>query len=788
MPFRVRLVVWWTQAVMVAERWFALWLTVALGAAFLVSLSWLGVWRALPALMHGLALVALAALAGRQIWRHREGPWWPGRLRAAYRAAKASGVPHDPITLLGDRPVAATGQSLLLWEQGRRVAWQALRGIRFTGGNFPVEAADPYRLRYLALLLLTVGGLKAGYQAPVLAAEAFRPDWAGMLGTSHPPVISAWLEPPEYTGEKPLYLSREVTQPIQVWSGTRLHVDTGGGNWMMRIRANGRNHPFVTLPTGGQQGIVTLERGSEVAVTRWGKTLARWPVAIVADHPPQLTLSPPAEASTRGTVRLPYQAGDDLGIAQVQVRVMRQKPPVDLLDRELAMTPRPVFQPVPVAQGLRNVDGSVVLDLATLPWPGETVAVTLIARDSGGHIAESNTETVQLPELEFRDQFARALSQLRGSLDDKLMSRLPVSFGLKELTIRPGLYENDLKLFMGLRVATFRLHRDFRFGSAGEIRQLLWDMAVYAEYGNSLERQRSLDEAMDSLMQALDEGRGMDELDELMRNLQRRMMELFRDMPEGAMAESGAEALEEQMETIDLRDVLAQILALYRSGAKEEARQLLKQLQEALRQAAQEISPEQMQRAAEAAQASQKLQALAKQQEALLNESFAESHELDTYGQPRTEQAGRQRELKTQLEAVMAELEALGAAPPENLSKAAGHMETAAEMLAQGRMRRATAAQSDALQALREGASEMQQQLRQQFGMQMLTFGGGSRPIRSGRPGLGGQYHYGDVKIPEEQQLQRSRQILDELLRRSSRKDAPAIEQQYLDRLLEPFK
>lgn len=788
MPLRVRLTVWWTQGVMFAERWFAVLLWLGIGLMLLVALSWLGVWQFLPPVFHGVAVLVLIGAVGWKIWRHRRGYWWPGTLRAAHRAAIRSGVSHDPITTLRDKPISRTSQSLLLWDMNRKRAWQALSGIRFTGGDFPMRRSDPYGLRYIALALLLLGGLKAEHQVPFLTAQAFRPDWGGMLGESPEPVISAWLESPEYTGDKPLYLARDVTSPVQVWSGTRLHVDVTGGGWMVRIRANGRNYPLAELPTGGQQGIVTLEQGDRVAVTRWGNVLAEWPVNIMTDQPPKLELKAPSEAAARGTLRLPYTAEDDLGLSQLQVRVVRQKPPKGITGEELEMTPVPVFQPVPVADGTKKADSTVMLHLARLPWPGETVTVTLIARDSAGHVAESNSQTVQLPELEFRDPFARALSQLRDKLDNTLMSRLPVSFGLKELTIRPGLYEGDIKLFMGLRVATFRLHRDFRHEAAEEIREMLWDMAVYAEYGNSLERQKSLDEAMDALLQALDEEKGVEELDELVMQLQRRMMELFRDMPAQPMPEGAENALGQQMETIDMRDILAQAVMLYRSGAKEEARQLLKQLQDALRQASQEVSPEQVKKAAEAAQAAQKLQALIKQQEQLLNETFAESGDLDTYGTPRPDKAARQQELQDQLQGVIDQLKGLGVETPENLGKAGEQMGKAKDALDQGRMRRATGAQSEALQALREGSSQMQQQLSQQFGMQMLTFGTGSRIMRSRNGGSGSQYHYGDVKIPEQQQLQKSRQILEELFRRSNRKDAPTVEQEYIDRLLEPFK
>ena len=58
----------------------------------------------------------------------------------------------------------------------------------------------------------------------------------------------------------------------------------------------------------------------------------------------------------------------------------------------------------------------------------------------------------------------------------------------------------------------------------------------------------------------------------------------------------------------------------------------------------------------------------------------------------------------------------------------------------------------------------------------------------AGRPlnGLGG-LDGRDVKIPEEADLQRSREILDELLRRAGERFRPNIERDYIDRLLKRF-
>jgi Domain of unknown function (DUF4175) len=57
-----------------------------------------------------------------------------------------------------------------------------------------------------------------------------------------------------------------------------------------------------------------------------------------------------------------------------------------------------------------------------------------------------------------------------------------------------------------------------------------------------------------------------------------------------------------------------------------------------------------------------------------------------------------------------------------------------------------------------------------------------------GRPlSADGTYDQGDVAIPDATMMQKSRQILDELRRRAGERSRPALELDYIDRLLRQF-
>ncbi|MCC6471609.1 MAG: DUF4175 family protein, partial [Alphaproteobacteria bacterium] len=110
--------------------------------------------------------------------------------------------------------------------------------------------------------------------------------------------------------------------------------------------------------------------------------------------------------------------------------------------------------------------------------------------------------------------------------------------------------------------------------------------------------------------------------------------------------------------------------------------------------------------------------------------------------------------------------------------------------------------QNQALDQLQEAARSMMDQMMQQFGMQPGQ-GDDNMPPQSmgpmqprpnqnrdpfGRPmnNFGG-IDTGDVEIPAQSDMQRAREILDELRKRRGQADRPAIERDYIDRLLKRF-
>jgi uncharacterized protein (TIGR02302 family) len=148
---------------------------------------------------------------------------------------------------------------------------------------------------------------------------------------------------------------------------------------------------------------------------------------------------------------------------------------------------------------------------------------------------------------------------------------------------------------------------------------------------------------------------------------------------------------------------------------------------------------------------------------------------------------------------------------PEPLGQADLAMREAVEALGQGDNERAQGAQQRAIEALQQGGREMQNQMAGMMGMmepgegegdpggentemggdtsgEGREMGQGRDPLgRPRRDQVGGRDEGSDVRVPEEMEMQRTREIQEELRRRAGERERPQPELEYIDRLLRRF-
>jgi len=149
----------------------------------------------------------------------------------------------------------------------------------------------------------------------------------------------------------------------------------------------------------------------------------------------------------------------------------------------------------------------------------------------------------------------------------------------------------------------------------------------------------------------------------------------------------------------------------------------------------------------------------------------------------------RQRELREMLGRLQRGLREFGLQTPGQLDGAGDSMQRAERALRDGDLDGATQEETRALEQLRQGAREMAQQMLRQlpsrYGLndsqgELDPMGRPPQRTDGPDPGVG-------VKVPDQIDVQRAREILEELRRRLGETTRPPIELEYLERLLKRF-
>jgi uncharacterized protein (TIGR02302 family) len=806
-PFATRLRL--ARAALLWERmWPACWPALAVLGGFLV-LALFDLLPLLPGLLHavvllgfGVAFFAALAAAARSIIV-------PDRLAARRRIELASGLAHRPLQALADRPSGSPDpQAERLWQAHLRRMQAATRRLRIGLPAAGLAGRDPWGVRAVLAILLLIGALDAGV------------DWRDRLGRAVNPLLPGgspvaaasldiWVTPPEYTGLPPQFLRPNTAEAVRIPTGSALLAQVHGGDAVPRLAIDADARDFEAVDKQNFRVAANLTAGKQLKVTQAGAVLGSWPIEIIPDDPPKVVFAKPPEATPRAALRIDYRASDDYGVEGVKAVIRRQGgKPDETIEIE---TPLPGLH-------LKEAQATSYHDLSPHPWAGLPVEIRLVAVDALGQTGESEPVRMKLPERVFNNPVARAIIDQRKELVIDPSSRLAVADTLSDLRERPQLYRDDTVAFLGLRVAEERLRLNDDAKAISEVEQLLWDTALRIEDGSMSLAERDLRRLQQELQDALAKNAPDEEIDRLMRELQQALDRYLQ-----ALAENLARNPDQAQQPIDpsrvissrdLQRMLDQARELARAGERDKARELLSQLQnmlENLRMA----RPGQMQQRGtnEAQQMMRGMRDLLQRQQQLLDRSFraqqqGQQGKMGQRGQQGGDQqdmtadmgdaAGQQENLRRTLGDMMRRLgDGLGDIP-EPLGRAERAMRDATEALQRRQPGDAIGPQTEALDQLQQAARELAQQMERRLGRgnpDDNDVGATDSEPRDrvdrdplGRPmSNNGTYDQGDVKIPDQNTLQKAREILDELRRRAGERFRPEIELDYIDRLLKRF-
>lgn len=684
----------------------------------------------------------------------------PDQDAAARRLERDSGMDHRPLAVLEDRPVGDDPAAALLWQAHLRRTLARLGPLRLAFPRSDMAARDPWGLRAAVLLLLVIAVTGAWGDVPRRLSRVF--DVAAPGGADR---IEVWLTPPAYTGLSPQVLRPGRGEAVSVPRGTAVLALLQGGWGGGHLRLGEGSVDFQRQPDGGQRAEGKIESAGTLAVRQGLFTLARWPLTVTPDAAPVVAFAQPPEPGDRGRLRLALTVSDDYGLARAWVSMHREGED-DSQDIPLGLAP-----------GAREARPGGWVDLSGHAWAGQQVILTPMAADGAGQTGRGEPVTITLPERQFLNPVAAAVAERRRALTaaPREMAREVAGF-LDHLGMDPELFNDDLRAFLMLRLARHTLVSRDGF-LLSEVRDLLWQAALRIEDGDLSSAERAVEEARAALESALDRGAPPGEIRALLEQFQQaveRLVQAAGQVPQAeGVPEDGGMALGED----ELAEMMAQLRDLAESGSRDALREAVQQMAQLLGN----LQSGGGQNSAAAAEALRHLRDLTARQQALQDDSRTKARDKVAADGGA---ARAQKDLHRALAETARDMAEVFGEPPQALGDAAQAMEGAAGQLARGDWDGAAELQGKAVAALNAATRDAAAKLAQSGG------GGGrgmprdplGRALRGAAPGDDGA-----TRIPGRAELQRSRQLLEEIRRRAGETARPEAERDYLRRLLRQF-
>lgn len=810
----------------------------------------IGIPAVLPALLHLVVLIiAGIALLGSVYWfvsRWRLPAWTDARIRLE----TAGDVVHRPLTGVAD--TQALGQhdpaAVALWQAALRRRAADIDRLRAPAPDTDMTARDPLGLRVAVVLVLMLGLVIGHADAGRRLAGAVTPDWR--TGPAVPESLEAWITPPPYTGLPPIYLGAQNTSSddgadhaVQVPVNSILLARYAGEDTPL-LRTSAGDHAFTAQGGNSFKAELKLTDGDQLAFYADDRLLDQWAMRIVPDNAPVVTVENGPEQTVRGAFTLGFKATDDYGLRRSWITLK----PTDensspLLANEIRRIDLPQLDGAP-----RSMSETVFRDLSDDLLAGQNVQIVVHAEDMAGNVGTTEPIAYKLPARKFAHPVAQALAEQREKIIESPMeNRLWVQKGISALQINPALYDGDYAahLIMGLAGASINHIR--RPDHARPTLAHLWAAAVRVEDGQLAVAQRKMRELQQKLAKALAEGADQETIDQLMGELRQAMNEYLRALQQQAERRGGStddQAGQRETRTVQqqtLEDMLRKAQELSRSGDRDQARNMLNQLQKMLENL-QAQSGKQQAGKSPARDALKELGNLMQRQRELQDKTFnrdqqtrnedrnAERNRRLRGGGQGSEQfepnqrrggeqqgqgpqrgarrnkagesvgadgdlAAQQRQLSRQLGQLMDRLgESLEEGVPEAFDRAREAMRRSENALRRQNRSGALREQTRSLQNLQRGLRSVIQSLADQNGDGEPGESGrgragmdGEQPDPLGRSPIDSFSDNSKQVVPDSGVLQKSRRILDELRKRSSQPTRPSVERDYIERLLEPF-
>ncbi|CAN7705472.1 TIGR02302 family protein [Mesorhizobium caraganae] len=572
-------------------------------------------------------------------------------------------------------------------------------------------------------------------------------------------------------------------------------------------------------------GTLTLKSGEA--------DLGQWAFAVIPDKPPTIRFVGEPKRAVNGAFELNYQIDDDYGAATAKA--------VFALVDPAAPGAHPLYGPpeMPLAlprRGGKANAAKTTKDLTEHVWAGASIKLSLVATDDAGHTATSETKTIVMPERPFANPLARAVIEQRRLLGLDANAKPRVLDLMDAITLRPEDTFDNMSHYLAIMSARSRLKMSDSDDQLRSEVAYLWEIALGIEEGNLSAAEKRLRQAQQALQDAIKRGASDEEIEKAMKELREAMNEFLQEFAERAKQNPNAPQMQQngrELRQSDIDRMMDQIENLAKSGDRDKAQELLSQLENMMNNLQAGRQQQGGEQDSEMRQQMDKLGEIMRRQQEMMNDTYRMDQmqrgqgqrDQDQQQQDGDQQLGQdqdkpgvgddrdplarpksmtpqefadamkqlqegQGQLQSELDKLKKGLEGMGMQPNEGFGEAGKSMGNAEKSLGEGEGDQAVGHQGRALEALRKGAKEMMKQLQAMQGDQGGSQEGGRQQDADrdplGRPRASRGPDFGDsVKVPDEIDVQRARQILEAIRKRLGNALSPDIERSYLERLLE---
>lgn len=828
---------------------------------FFLSAAWFGFFRVAPGWLHATVLFAFAAafvILLIPLLRLRV----PGNTDADRMLEERNHLPHQAIRVQDDQPATSGAFGQALWQE-HQTRMARMIGALETGLPKPdIARSDSYGLRAVPVLLACVAFAYSYSNKAGMISDAFHPPQ--QIAAMPDVRIDAWVTPPAYTGRAPVFLTgRQDGQQPTAANQDAMRIPQFS-ELTVRITSGGEDTPVTYLENGGDKPLVIAAQGPKPAkdgkapeqatvvdpakpgnathlmkITKDG-TLSvageKWAFTVIPDSVPDIAFDGIPRTTVNAALEIGFAAKDDYGVQEAWAEIVPlDKPAADARP----LYPLPEYRLDLPKRNAREAKGLTSRNLSEHPLSGKRVRITLVAKDAAGQEGRSVPQDMILPARPFFEPLAGAVAEQR-QVFALNANDLPRAIDLNDaLTIRPDETIPNLTHFLLLQSARTRMALTRNDDMLRDAASYLWEIALGIEDGDMALADKRLRDAQQKLSEALEKGASDEEIAKLMQELRDAMKDYMEALAKQAAKNPQMAANPNQNNVLrqqDLEKMMNQIENLAKSGAKDQARQLLSEMQRMMNNLqAGRMQQQQGQENSEMRQQMDKLGQLMQQQQQLMDETFKydqalrdrmqrgdplDGQDQELFDQDMPQQPGQQpdenaqqpgpldnmtaEELKQALKDMQAQqdqlakqlgelqkgLEGMGIKPGKGFGEAGREMKGASGALGKGQGEQAVGSQGRALQALREGAQDMMQQMQSQGqgpgqGQGVPQYGQNGRDPLGRRQQNAGPDFGDQVKVPDEIDTQRAREILDEIRRRLGTNSSPETERQYLERLLD---